>query len=381
MKKFKIQDYFFMNKFRFLLLIATIFLFPSSSYGQSLNLSVNSLNSTEIIAQNPRALSSLESQVLLEINRIRLNPQFYIERLESNKAYYNNNILTFPNQSPIITQEGINGVNEAIEFLKTLKPLPLITLGYDNVANRESSSRVLDRINTYGVTSQRENNPRKAAEMIVMQLIINDGFPERNQRLNLFNPNLILMDLLCGEGSSNNYSCVLSYGGENLTENFRETIITPQSNINIPVNNTPVNNTPVNNDNNNTNICHSEPERDNQENPIIYKESFCIRGSLKQGDKKLDSDNSFYDDYYLYLNQGQSLKINLTSTEFDTFLALQDPNIADPQQQIIAQNDDISENNTNSEIQLTVTKEGVYRIIVNSYNPNSQGEYILTVSF
>jgi hypothetical protein len=120
---------------------------------------------------------------------------------------------------------------------------------------------------------------------------------------------------------------------------------------------------------------------DNQENPIIYKESFCIRGSLEQGDKKLDSDNSFYDDYYLYLNQGQSLKINLTSTEFDTFLALQDPNIADPQQQIIAQNDDISENNTNSEIQLTVTKEGVYRIIVNSYNPNSQGEYILTVSF
>lgn len=398
-----------MNLFNLLLLIALSFVLVPKIQAQTL-LSSDQINlqpTPSLIAQNPRTLSSLESQVLLEINRIRLNPQAYIARLEGNKAYYNGNILTFPNEAPITTQEGIAGVNSAIEFLKGLKPLPLIRLGENNVITPNPNLTTLaDRIMTYGSSNQLQSNPRKAAEMIVMQLIINDGFPQRNQRLNLFNNNLQLVDLLCGEGSANNYVCVLSYTGNNLQANFRVTNSQNTSqnvtnnnvnnnnspNINNPnnnPNNRPNNNNNSNNPNNNSssnnnlalntnNICVNEAQQNNPN--IVYQTPLCMRGNLANGDTKLGSDNSFYDNYLLYVPANSHLRVTLESEDFDTFLAIQDPQITDIQRQIIQQNDDIDENNRNSVIEFTVSREGIYRVIVNSYEANSQGSYILRVT-
>ena len=63
------------------------------------------------------------------------------------------------------------------------------------------------------------------------------------------------------------------------------------------------------------------------------------------------------------------------SSDFDTFLA-----IMDDEGNIIEQNDDVSENASNSKLEVTIPNQGNYNLIVNSYEKGGKGAYILTIS-
>ena len=378
-----------MKNFKFLLLIIISFFLVNKVQAQPLDVSTEDTQENVIVdenenQENERVLNSLEAQVLLEINRIRLDPQLYIERLEDIKQYYDENILNLPDGDSITTQEGVEAVDEAIEFLNDLDSLPLITLG-TSIISTDEPDIMSDRISSYGNTNNLISNPRKAAEFLVMQLIINDGIEEGNQRLNLFNPNLELVGLLCGQNQSNESVCVLSYTGENLEEDFIVTQLTNEEDIITPVSTNNTNNISNNNSTNDSDskpyICYKETEDNNPENPednIVYKAPLCMEGNLADGDRTLD-DNSFYDSYYVYIKPEDTLQITLESNDFDTFLAIQDPTITNPEQSIIQQNDDMNDTTRNSQLELSVETEGVYYVIVNSYDAESQGEYVLKV--
>ena len=47
---------------------------------------------------------------------------------------------------------------------------------------------------------------------------------------------------------------------------------------------------------------------------------------------------------------------------------------------IIEQNDDVSENDSNSQLQITIPNDGTYNLIVNAYDQGGKGAYILTIS-
>ncbi len=98
------------------------------------------------------------------------------------------------------------------------------------------------------------------------------------------------------------------------------------------------------------------------------------RGTLEEGDRIIAEDGSFYDSYPLEGRSGESFTIYLESDEFDAFVAL-----IDAQGNIIEQNDDIDEENSNSRIQVTIPEDGVYNVIVNAYDKGGMGEYVLTV--
>jgi len=53
--------------------------------------------------------------------------------------------------------------------------------------------------------------------------------------------------------------------------------------------------------------------------------------------------------------------------------------LVDPNQESIAQNDDIVQGNTNSRIVITLPQTGNYYIIVNSYDDSGRGSYVLRV--
>jgi Bacterial pre-peptidase C-terminal domain len=90
----------------------------------------------------------------------------------------------------------------------------------------------------------------------------------------------------------------------------------------------------------------------------------------------LPSDSSLYDEYTFEGTQGQKVVITVESTEFDTYLA-----IFNSQAELLAENDDLTQQNSNSEITLTLSASGRYRVIVNAYDPppKGKGKYSLIV--
>ena len=99
------------------------------------------------------------------------------------------------------------------------------------------------------------------------------------------------------------------------------------------------------------------------------------RGSLEQGDRVISDDGSFYDSYPLEGQAGETFNIYLESDEFDAFVAL-----IDAEGNIIDQNDDISQEDSNSRLRVTLPEDGIYNVIVNTYDEGGTGTYVLTVS-
>ncbi len=94
---------------------------------------------------------------------------------------------------------------------------------------------------------------------------------------------------------------------------------------------------------------------------------------------KLDSNSQIFDDYKTYYNThtfegtaGEQIKIELSSEEFDTYLIL-----IDPEGKKIAENDDYG-SNKNAGIVITLPLTGTYKIIANSYQPQTTGNYSLS---
>jgi len=89
-------------------------------------------------------------------------------------------------------------------------------------------------------------------------------------------------------------------------------------------------------------------------------------------------DNSKIDEYTFNGTAGQQVTITMNSTAFDTVLYLLDAN-----NNILAFNDDIDGNTTNSRISLfTLPANGAYSILANSFRPfpEEQGPYTLTLT-
>lgn len=99
--------------------------------------------------------------------------------------------------------------------------------------------------------------------------------------------------------------------------------------------------------------------------PLIQEQ-----GVLEEGDSILQSDGSLYDQYTFEGEEGQSITISMESDEFDTYLAL-----IDPEQKVIAENDDVSQDDQNSAFTVTLPSNGTYVVIANGFDSNSRGQY------
>lgn len=94
----------------------------------------------------------------------------------------------------------------------------------------------------------------------------------------------------------------------------------------------------------------------------------------RQSARVLESDGSLYRTYNIQGREGQTITIDLSSPDFDTFLA-----ILDEQGQVIDKNDDVNDSSTNSQLVVTLPRSGTYRIIVNALDRTGQGRFTLTV--
>lgn len=95
-----------------------------------------------------------------------------------------------------------------------------------------------------------------------------------------------------------------------------------------------------------------------------------LAGRLEDGDRTLASDDSYFDAYTFDAQAGQGITIDLSSSDFDAFLILLDPNGEQIQ-------DDDGGGGTNARLSLTLPSTGRYTLMANSYEPDETGSYQL----
>jgi uncharacterized protein YkwD len=179
-------------------------------------------------------LSPLEREIIREINLARIAPKDYALFLEQFKKYYHEKLIKLPNETPIITKEGVGALIEATRFLRSTKPVPLLHLSKgmswgarDHVKDLSLSgasqhrgsdkNQPWDRVNRYGtwqkVIGENISFGHDRARNIVMSLIIDDGVPHRGHRKNIFNSDFRVIGVACGEHPNYKTVCVITLAG------------------------------------------------------------------------------------------------------------------------------------------------------------------------
>ncbi|MEY2978714.1 MAG: hypothetical protein RLZZ435_2853 [Cyanobacteriota bacterium] len=178
---------------------------------------------------------ALEAAVLVETNRLRLDPQAYADELLASKAYYRGNLYRVPGQIPIRTREGVVAVDDAIVYLDRQAAMGELTRssGMDRAAADQAADQAQtgkightgsdestpsERLSRYGTwkTMAAENISYGAATGVdvVRQLVIDDGFQIRGHRIMLLNPVFEKTGVACGPHPRYRVMCVMTYAGD-----------------------------------------------------------------------------------------------------------------------------------------------------------------------
>ena len=184
-------------------------------------------NNEEDYAEKARNIFNL-------INKFRANPRELARHLEKLKKYLDTstNILSEPDKIQIQMVEGENVFNEAIDFLKNLRPLQPLQwddclaqsaqehcddIGPKGLLLYQSSdgTEPEDRISKYGnyIESLGENidfGPNDAMGVII-SLTLDDGEEERPHRENLFKQDYQKVGIACGPHKTEFQMCVMDF--------------------------------------------------------------------------------------------------------------------------------------------------------------------------
>ena len=156
-------------------------------------------------AANVNYLSSIEKELIYEINLFRSNPAKYASSfIEPLAKQYKNKMLYYPGDNPLRTSEGVQALYECVNVLKKAKPLPLLYPSYG--LSKAASDHVKDQSRTgrTGHIGSDRSNVRKrierhgkwqvrigeniayggfSARQVVIYLLIDDGIKNRGHRL------------------------------------------------------------------------------------------------------------------------------------------------------------------------------------------------------
>ncbi|HEV7227814.1 CAP domain-containing protein [Brevundimonas sp.] len=177
-------------------------------------------------AQAPTGVDAM----LAELNAARTDPRAYAEQVRAFRDLFTGNRFQRTGEIAVVTQEGVAAVDEAIRFLESqpaLPPLarstPLDRAAADHAAEQGRTGRV-GHAGTDGSTPhermRRHGRWRGTAEAIaygptpeqaIMQLIVDDGVPDRGHRTILFSPNYRLVGAACGPHPVWRTVCVLNF--------------------------------------------------------------------------------------------------------------------------------------------------------------------------
>jgi uncharacterized protein YkwD len=178
--------------------------------------------------------AELARDLIDETNAARRDPAGYSRYLEEMMPQFEGKLLRRPGRSALRTEEGGRAVREAIRALRRTRPMGALrwskgmtAAARDHVRDQgptglmehrgTDGSTPARRVSRYGrwYVSVSENiaygsNP---AREVVLQLIVDDGVPDRGHRKNLLDPTLGAAGAACGPHARYQQICVVNYAG------------------------------------------------------------------------------------------------------------------------------------------------------------------------
>jgi uncharacterized protein YkwD len=180
-------------------------------------------------------LTSLEKDVVLEMNKVRTDPQKYGELyIRPMLRYYSGKNYSVPGQITIVTQEGTSAVNGCITALNRANSVGILIpekglslAAKDHVTDQSETGQTghngsdrstpESRMKRYGIFSGSWTLGENIAygettgRNIVCQLLIDDGVPNRGHRTNIMNRAFTQTGVGYGTHTQYRTSCTITY--------------------------------------------------------------------------------------------------------------------------------------------------------------------------
>lgn len=184
-------------------------------------------------APPPAPDRAIARELVAEVNLARTDPRGYARKLRAERALYQGRLIRRPGSpTDILTREGRPAVDEAIAALERQRPMPALT--YDPLLSAAARDHVSDqgprgavghtgsdgsdisrRFVRHGASPYGGENiayGADTAEGQVIQLLIDDGVPDRGHRKNIFHPGFKRIGAACGPHAVWGYMCVTDFG-------------------------------------------------------------------------------------------------------------------------------------------------------------------------
>lgn len=176
----------------------------------------------------------LETEVLARINHARQHPRDYADELRDYRRYFDGRIAHLPGEDvAMITNEGVDAIDEAIDFLERQVPLPplgpgdVLALAALDHAESQGSTGAMGHVARDGAGPGERVRRRGGdiyvgesisygydrADAVVRQLIVDDGVPGRSHRALLFSTEFRFAGVGCGEHRRFGHMCVVDLSG------------------------------------------------------------------------------------------------------------------------------------------------------------------------
>jgi uncharacterized protein YkwD len=178
--------------------------------------------------------TDFEKEVLAEINKLRMNPGVYVKILEEYLTKFNGKNVKITDKPELITEEGKIPVIETVEFLKLTQSMNELQISNGLMLATADHINDLVKNNIIGHKGSAGDSPQKRAEFygswtydlrenisygaktpqdVVLNLLIDDGFPSRNHRKVLLNPKLTKIGIATGVNKLWDPICILMLAG------------------------------------------------------------------------------------------------------------------------------------------------------------------------
>ncbi len=169
--------------------------------------------------------------IVAELNAARTDPAGYARKARALRGLLRGDRIERPGEIAVVTHEGAAAIDEAIAFLERQPPLtavadsrPLTRAAAGHAADQAATgaaghasadgSSPADRMRRQGRWSASGEaiayGPDRAAD-VVLQLIVDDGVPDRGHRRILFNPAYTAVGAACAPHRVWGRVCVLDF--------------------------------------------------------------------------------------------------------------------------------------------------------------------------
>jgi uncharacterized protein YkwD len=198
--------------------------------------SKSTADSTKLSSSNAavKFLSPQEKQILDEINFARAKPNEYLRLLLDFRGNYKGKEIHFPDGRILVTNEGVQALDDAIKFLRDIKPSPPLEaregmiraarvhvddLLTNNRSGHQGSdgSKPRDRFSRYGTWNNTVGEnivyDSRTSRSDVILMLIDDGTANRGHRKNLFKDDFGVIGIATGKRSDASAISVITFAG------------------------------------------------------------------------------------------------------------------------------------------------------------------------